>query len=40
MDDASHGQPSEEIVFKKIAVVALGCLGLARFGALAWRPVG
>jgi len=42
MDDASHGRPSEEIVFKKllIAVVALGCLGLAGFGALAWRPVG
>jgi hypothetical protein len=35
MDDASHGRPSEEIVFKKllIAVVALGCLGLAGF----WR---
>ena len=31
---------SEDTVLKKllIAVVALGCLGLAGFGLLAWRP--
>jgi mono/diheme cytochrome c family protein len=36
----SHGRSSEDSVFKKllIAVVALGCLGLAGFGLLAWRP--
>src|SRR5262245_27407129 len=38
-----YGEPcrlSEDTVFKKllIAVVALGCLGLAGFGVLAWRP--
>jgi mono/diheme cytochrome c family protein len=40
MGDAGHGEPSEDTVFKKliIAVVALGCLGLAGFGMLAWRP--
>jgi mono/diheme cytochrome c family protein len=40
MDDASHGGPAEDTVFKKllIAVIALGCLGLAGFGLLAWRP--
>jgi mono/diheme cytochrome c family protein len=38
--DASHREPSEDTVFKKllIAVVALGCLGLAGFGMLAWQP--
>jgi mono/diheme cytochrome c family protein len=38
--DASYREPSEDTVFKKllIAVVALGCLGLAGFGMLAWRP--
>src|ERR1700730_9152256 len=38
--DASHREPSEDTVFKKllIAVVALGCLGLAGFGVLAWQP--
>src|SRR6202521_623055 len=40
MGDPGHGEPSEDTVFKKliIAVVALGCLGLAGFGMLAWRP--
>ena len=40
MNGASHCEPSEKTVFKKllIAVVALGCLGLAGFGVLAWRP--
>jgi mono/diheme cytochrome c family protein len=38
--DASHREPSENTVFKKllIAVVALGCFGLAGFGMLAWQP--
>jgi mono/diheme cytochrome c family protein len=38
--DASHREPSEDTVFKKllIAIVALGCLGLACFGMLAWQP--
>src|SRR5215470_17690632 len=33
-------RPSEDTVLKKllISVVALGCLGLAGFGVLAWRP--
>src|SRR5262252_1095967 len=40
MDGASHCELSEEAVFKKllIAAVALGCLGLAGFGLLAWQP--
>src|SRR5262245_55327618 len=46
MDDASQGEPAEATVFEKfkefkkplIGIVALGCLGLAGFGALAWRP--
>src|SRR5215475_9100166 len=39
MDEASHREPSEDTVLKKllIAVVAAGCLGLAGFGVLAWR---
>ena len=38
--DASHREPLEDTVFKKllIAVVALGCFGLAGFGMLAWQP--
>src|SRR5215470_16552746 len=34
-------RPSEDTVVKMllIAIVALGCLGLAGFGVLAWRPV-
>src|SRR5215813_6480969 len=40
MDDASHCEPSEDTVFKKllIAAVALGCVGLVGFGVLAWEP--
>jgi mono/diheme cytochrome c family protein len=40
MDDAGHREPSEDTVLKKllIAVVAVGCLGLAGFAVLAWRP--
>jgi mono/diheme cytochrome c family protein len=40
MDDASHREPSEDAMFKKllIAAVALGCLGLAGFAVLAWEP--
>ena len=40
MDGASHCEPSEDTVFKKllIAAVALGCLGLVGFGVLAWEP--
>src|SRR5215470_7304986 len=37
--DGRHREPSEDTVIRKllIAVVALGCLGLAGFGVLAWR---
>jgi mono/diheme cytochrome c family protein len=40
MGGARHCEPSENAVFKKllIAAVALGCLGLVGFGALAWEP--
>src|SRR6516225_5179640 len=40
MDDASHCEPSEDTVFKKllIAAVIFGCLGLAGFCLLAWQP--
>jgi mono/diheme cytochrome c family protein len=40
VDDASHREPSEDTVFKKllITVVIFGCLGLAGFGVLAWQP--
>jgi mono/diheme cytochrome c family protein len=40
LDGASHCEPSEDTVFKKllIAAVALGCFGLVGFGVLAWEP--
>jgi mono/diheme cytochrome c family protein len=40
MERRGHREPSEDTVLKKllIAAVVLGCLGLAGFGALAWRP--